>query len=126
MASVDQMKPTTDGTDYDLSSLDLPTLISVAENSTSLSSSFLDVLKQRVTTKTIVIITYADGFKTSNPVEEERGYIRIENLQLASKFLKYFGQFISHIRIDHHNSLDDEMREIFHYINLYCFETMSR
>lgn len=124
------MKPMGDGADYDSSSLeksDLSTLISILENHSPSSNLAREHLKRRVVNKSIEIITYADGFKPPNSVEEREKYIRIENLQLASKLLKYSGQLISHIRIDHHNSHNNEMmKTIFQCISLYCFETLTR
>lgn len=125
-----QMEPMNDGANYDLSSLetsDLSTLISILENHSPSSNLVREHLKRRVANRSIEIITYADGFKPPNSVEERDKYIRIENLQLASKLLKYSGQFISHIRIDHHNFLKNEMmKTIFQCISLYCFETLTR
>lgn len=115
--------------DYDVTSIEecnLSTLISLAENNTSLSNLAQDVLKERVTNKMIEFITYADGFKPLNSVEEHEKYIRIENLDLASKLLKNCGNCISHIRIDHHNLQNEQMSAIFESMNLHCSGTLIR
>lgn len=126
MESVDMNNSIADSNVTSLEESHLSTLISLAENNTSLSNLAQDVLKERVTNKMIEFITYADGFKPINSVEEHEKYIRIENLDLASKLLKMCGHCISHIRIDHHNLQNDEMCAIFESINLHCSGTLIR
>lgn len=126
MGSVDMNNSIADCDVTSLEVCNLSTIISIAENNTSSSNLAQDELKERVTNKMIEFITYADGFKPLNSVEEHEKYIRIENLDLASKLLKMCGHCISHIRIDHHNLQNEQMSAIFESMNLHCSGTLIR